>query len=400
MLAAPVTDAAGAGASSTFAQRWRRPALGALLLWFAVRVVVYVEAIIVRLIDQGPRMSADPGWFFSLFWNWDSVYFTTLADGGYFGPEAFSVWQSFFPGYPIAIRAVATPLFGLDPTEPQLLAAAWLVALVASSVAAILLWKIAHDSFGEKVALAATALFVAGPYSHFLVASYSEALFLAFALAAWYWATKANWWAAGSFAAAASLTRANGIFLIAALLVVYALARRREGKPWMSRALGLGAIGATGVGSYFLYLFVTTGDLFAWSHAQQAGWGRITQWPWYTMRNSIIQVVTVDNPLMYRIQYVFDIAFALGLIVIFFVLIRKRWWPAAVLVFLTGASMMTSYNYVSLARNTLTLFPIAILFATVFLGERFRWIYWVAFGLGFALLLFNVRQFALGLWSD
>jgi len=381
--------------------RWGQPLVLSLAVWLTVRIVLYSEAIVVNLIDsKSGAFFAQSDWFFRLFHHWDALYYTALASGGYFGPEAYSPWQSFFPGYPLAIRVVATPLFGLEPTHDQLVVSAVLVANVASLLAGAILFRIVADRFTSRIALGALVLFFVGPYSHFLVAPYTEPLFLVFALAAWLSGSRERWLAAGIFAALASFTRANGIFLIAALMVLFAITRHKAGRPWLTRAIAIGAIGAVGVGSYFIYLFVMTGDPLAWSHAQQAGWNRATQWPWRTLIATLREIAASGSPNMYRIQYAFDLLFAVVLVAVVIVFIVKRWWAEAVLVFLTAVSLMTSSNYVSLARNTLTLFPIVILVAS-FLGEpRRRWIFWVVLIAGIGLLLFNTRQFTLGLWSD
>ena len=68
-----------------------------------------------------------------------------------------------------------------------------------------------------------------------------------------------------------------------------------------------------------------------------------------------------------------------------------------VLVGLTAASLMTSNYYLSLARNTLTLFPLVLLLADHTASRRR---FAVCLGLSIALLLFNTVQFASGHWAD
>ncbi|MCU1513012.1 MAG: hypothetical protein JWO10_102 [Microbacteriaceae bacterium] len=396
---APARSPIAVSRGSRFVQRWRRPFLGALVLWAVVRLVLVGLAVLVhRSVATSSLFFADNDWFFRLFHHWDSYFFTAIAHGGYFSAEASSVWQAFFPGYSMVIRAIATPVFGLHPTLAQLIAVSWFVTLVASLIAATILWRIVADRYDNRIALAATALFMAGPYSHFLVASYSEALFLAFGLAAWLSASRVRWVSAGLLAALASASRANGLFLIVGLMVLFALFQRREGKPFVWRTLVMGAIGASGVLAYFVYLFVKTGDLLAWSHAQQAGWDRVTQWPWTTLYVTLREAVAVNSP--FSIQYVFDILFAIGLLFAIVIMVRRKWWPEVVYLGLTAVSLMTSLNYVSLARNTVTLFPIVILLASTLLSKRWKWVYWVALVLGVLLMLYNASMFTLGLWSD
>ncbi|HXR44202.1 MAG TPA: hypothetical protein VN759_05300, partial [Pseudolysinimonas sp.] len=147
----------------------------------------------------------------------------------------------------------------------------WIAPLVASLVAGIAFWRLVADRFGDRVALVATVLLLAGPYSVFLLAGYSEALFLAFAIPAWLCASRGRWIAAGILTAFASFTLINGVFLAAALVVLVAIVLHHAGRHWFWRAVGLGAIGVTGAAAYLVYLWVKTGDLFAWTTAQYVG---------------------------------------------------------------------------------------------------------------------------------
>ena len=61
---------------------------------------------------------------------------------------------------------------------------------------------------------------------------------------------------------------------------------------------------------------------------------------------------------------------------------------------------MTSYSYLSLARNTVTLFPLVLALAGATDKPSRRVLFWIAFSLGLLLLVFNTRQFALGYWAD
>jgi hypothetical protein len=378
-------------------ERWSRGALVSLVIWTAAHLVIYIDAIITHRLVH-PADFTKPGWFFGLFAHWDSVQFIGVASHGYFGPGLASPWQAYFPGYPIAIRAAATLLYGATPDIAHLTVAAWLISLVGSYLATVLFWRIAADRLTRQRAVAATVLLSFGAYAHFLIASYSESLFLVFALAAWLSASRGRWLAAGLFAAAATFTRANGIFVVAALVVLLAFELHRQRRPIVWRTFLMAAVGAAGVGVFFGYLYANTGDPLAWSHAQYVGWGRVTQWPWRTLRRTIGEAVATGSP--FHTQYVLDLLFAVLVVVGFVFLVIRRWWAEAVYVGLTALSLMTSLSYLSLARSTVLLFPLSLLVATALGSRRTAWIYWVVLAGGCVLLLYNTSQFTLGLWSD
>ncbi|HEV7564967.1 MAG TPA: mannosyltransferase family protein [Microbacteriaceae bacterium] len=379
---------------------WRRPVLGALSIWIAVRAVVVGWALIVHALQPtGSTYFAQPNWFYTLFFHWDSNYFEGIARTGYFASGTPVRWEAFFPGYPLAARGFAALIWGPHLTTTRIDIALWLVSAVASAVAAALLWRLVEDRYGVKVAAGATALFLAGPYSLFLVASYSEALFVVFAIGAWLAATRGHWLASGILAALAGMTRINGLFLVAALAVLFIGVQRKQGKPFLARTVGLVGIGLSGVLGYFVYLFIMTGDPSAWTHAQSVGWHRALNWPWDTLLRTIGQVLYDPVP-AWRLQAALDIVFAVLLVTATVIMARRRLWAEAIMVGLTALSMMTSTTYMSLARDSIVLFPLVILVATTLVSPRRKWIFWVALALGCVVLLINVHQFTLGQWTD
>jgi Gpi18-like mannosyltransferase len=188
---------------------------------------------------------------FGVLHHWDSGYFLGVASGGYFPAAADASVQSFFPGFPAAARGVAEIITFGAPVDPALTVAMWLVSAVASVTAAVLLWRLVQEEYPPGVARWATVLLVTGPYSMFLFADYSESAFLAFAVAAWYCAVKHRWALVGVFAAAATFTRINGVFLVAAMLVLYVQQRRRTGAPVIAAALWWLPVACTGIAAYF-----------------------------------------------------------------------------------------------------------------------------------------------------
>ena len=283
---------------------WRAALTGGLLTWLAVKVAMAVLAALVLAIRDGPSVSDPAGLavpdtaagFFGVLGHWDSNYFLGVASGGYFGAGSDATVQSFFPGYPAIARGMAEIIAFGAPSDAALTLGMWLVSAIASMTAAVLLWRLVADRYPRAAARWATVLLLTGPYSVFLFANYSESLFLAFAVAAWYCAVKDRWVLVGVFAAAATFTRINGVFLVAALLVLYVQQRRRAGAPAVAPALLWLPLACTGIGAYFGYLTARTGDLLAWSHAQTLGWGRTMQWPWDAFYQTAGRALLASTP--------------------------------------------------------------------------------------------------------
>jgi Gpi18-like mannosyltransferase len=359
-----------------------------------------VVGILTHLVSPG-RVAyfAKPGWYFSLYFNWDSDYFAAIARTGYFGAGSLQRWQAFFPGYPAVARAVATLGWGWHPTLGEIQVSLWLVAAVSSAVAVVLLWRLVEEDHGQRLATAAVILFVFGPYSVFLATSYSESLYLACAIGAWWAVRRDRWVVGGLLAGAASFTRINGAILVVALLVLFALRQRIRERRYIGRSVALAALGLSGVGLYFGYLFAITGNPRAWFAAEAIGWNRALNWPWVTFSHTLNRALYSLDP-DHRFQSSLDIIAAALSVVAVVVLARNRDWPAAVLVAATLATLMTSYSYLSLGRDTLVLFPFTILLAGSLRSRRWSWVYFAYLATGLVILVINAHEFTLRHWTD
>lgn len=372
-----------------------RSVVGGASLWLASRIFVTVVALLARATD--PSAKPRPGGLPRLLFAWDSNYYFSIAASGYFSGGDRAKLPAFFPGYPLLAGLVARALGFLD--DPVGLALA-LVSALGGLAAAVLLWSLIAHEASTEVAFAGVLLFVFGPYALFLHASYSEPLFLAFAIASWYAGRRGSWWISGLCAAAASLTRANGLFLVAALLVMYVVERRRSGQPIRSVSLLGPTLGLLGTAGYLGWLWHHTHLFNAWGQAEAVGWGRRSRWPWDSLRSTVSAMFHREQ-LDAHIQFAFDIVFGFGAALIAAWLVRRREWASFTYVTLTLGALMTSTTWMSLARNTLTLFPIQMAFAGLFAsGGVHRRRFTLILGLSVALLAFNTRQFAVGGWAD
>lgn len=369
-----------------------------ILVWLVQRLLLQGIALGVNLV-VGRAPHSGPG-FFGQLANWDSGYFSCIARNGYFGPACGAdvgvERQAFFPLYPLLSRGLAWVAGEGRVTTNAVAFGLWAVASVASLAALIALFLLVERTRGLVMARRAGVLFAFGPYALFLVASYSESLYLAGAVGAWYACHRRRYGWCAVFGAVATASRVSGLFLVPALLVLYLTTTRHSGRPVRVRELVSVALSGLGLLAFWGWLAVRTGDPLAWFHAQDEGWNRKTQWPWETLMNQGIHVLREPRD-DWQVQAVLELLFAMGICLALLLLVRQREWAAVVLVGLTALSLMTSSYYLSLARNTLTLFPLVILLADL---TRTRRRFALVAGAGLALLIFNTVQFSLGNWAD
>jgi hypothetical protein len=190
-------------------------------------------------------------------------------------------------------------------------------------------------------------------------------------LTGWLAARQDRWALAGVLVAGAAATKVNGLFVAAALVVLYVQQRRRAGLP-LVRPVGLWLLApASGIGAYFLYLHSRTGDWDAWRHAQERSWDRTPRslsesWA-MTWRAAFAADGQTDYLWARRAELV---AALLGVVLVGVLLVLRR-WAEALYVALSWAALATNGVYLSFPRSTLLWFPAVVLLAGV--AARRRW---------------------------
>jgi hypothetical protein len=254
------------------------PALRAVLgIWLASRIAVLLVSLVGARVVRNPRVARIPD-LLTMWDRWDSQLYIKVARFGYFSPAYQDRTEAFFPGQPLAIRAVHLVV-------RDWVAAGMVVSLLAGLVACAALWRLAADEGGPAAGRRAVLAMVLFPYAVFLFAGYSEALFLAFALPAWLAARRGRWELAGLLACGATATRVTGLALLAALWVQYLVSARRPGagrRTWwrVVKDLPWLALPAAPPLAFLTYLRVRTGHWDAYTRAEAEGWSRHVQPPW------------------------------------------------------------------------------------------------------------------------
>jgi hypothetical protein len=202
---------------------------------------------------------------------WDGNWYAHIADRGY--PEDLPRERermaevAFFPGYPLAVRAVAR-------ATGQSVGIATLVTaqLATCGVWVYVLLLLRSGRVPLSLALAVIAILVAHPAAFFLVAAYSESLFLCAALGFLYWSNvrgRAGWWLAALHGIAMTATRIVGLPIAACPLLVTLVTLSGRDVVRMGLLCGVASLGGL---LFFAFCHWQYGRWDAYLYAQVAGW--------------------------------------------------------------------------------------------------------------------------------
>lgn len=201
----------------------------------------------------------------------DTTWYTHLALTGY-TPNTVGI--VFPPGYPLLIAPLA-PLLG------SAMLAAITVSNAACLSAFILLYRLIERHTGERrLARLTLLLFASYPAGFFLLAGYTESLFLALALGALTAAEDRRWRVSALCSLLVGIVRIQG-FLIALPLAWIAYQQvRRERRASLPMVVALAAP-LVSIGAYLLYLNANAMGIL--DDAWRSEWRAITVAPWVTV---------------------------------------------------------------------------------------------------------------------
>ena len=202
---------------------------------------------------------------------WDSTWYLDIARHGY---RREAIEPAFFPFYSVLVR-------GLGELTTSTIVGAVAVSLAAFLVALIVLHRLTTLELGAAVADRTVVLLAFFPTALFFSAVYTEALFLALELGAFYAARRGRWAWAGVLGAVGSATRNTGWLLAPVLIVLYLYGPRGDREaPDRPEARGLRpryalrpdvlwlALVPLGLLVYLAYMQLHFDDFLAPYHAQ------------------------------------------------------------------------------------------------------------------------------------
>lgn len=201
--------------------------------------------------------------YLRVFITWDTNHYILLADQGY-GVRPFS--NAFYPLYPWAIRYLSPLFLGNS------VATAWVISNAVSLLIPIYLYRLSCLFWPPAQARKMVLLLLAFPTAFFLSVAYSESLFLALCVMAFYYLFKKNILFACILCFLLPLTRAQALLFIVPVVTLFLqTAMGPKGDWWEASKVYLPPVAATGAGiaAYFLFCFWQLGDPFAGIDAQQ-----------------------------------------------------------------------------------------------------------------------------------
>lgn len=345
-------------------------------------LLVGVLALTFGDLRQRPWQVSSSPWL-DLWARWDSGYYLDIASNGYsyIPGEASNV--AFFPLYPLLLR-----LFTLNGES-------WLALTIAGALlshtftflAFLFLYRLVCLDEKQVVARRTVWLVAFFPASLFYSAVYSEALFAALTIAAFYWARRKRWLAAAVAGSFSGLARSIGFLLLLPLLIQWLQQRPRR---W--RQVWLLALVPAGLLLFIIFLQIEFGNplLFVEAHRD---WGRDVAASGLRER---LQYLIFQADLWQRLaDNLADILFAAtGLGLLFISLRRLRPSYVVYTAYVLGIPLATLQVY-STPRFLLVAFPLFILAARYLENRR---LFLAILTLSALLLAYFVVRWSLWLW--
>jgi hypothetical protein len=202
--------------------RWKKEWNGIVIAVIALRLIyaaigwwvvssggpIPLNETIYGVIKPFLKTDSFSQYFVNPWFGWDTISYLGIAILGYRQDASIA----FMPLYPFLIRLTA-PFFGGNH-----LLAALLLSTLFSIIALILMYELFAAMYPQTIARDAVVMFLTFPTAFFLLAGYTESLFIALVLIFWILAHKRRWFWAAMFAGLATLTRLQGVILSAVLL--------------------------------------------------------------------------------------------------------------------------------------------------------------------------------------
>ncbi|MBN9391196.1 MAG: hypothetical protein J0I20_24420 [Chloroflexi bacterium] len=393
----------------------------ALRIWLGWRLVLFIlpvfAAAFVPLASSLPKPSFNNGWepwLDRLVWDWsqsDSKWYLLIAGQGYINEQT----TAFYPLYPLLVRVVGFIFWLGQPDEAAFRLAGVVVASVAALVFCVYFMRLLALDYTPQLTRLGLLYFAAFPTSFYLFAVYTESLFLALSVAAFYFVRQNKWWLALVLAALAVVTRQQGLIVVAALLVEYGHQREWRWRR-LNRQMAWFGLPVLSLAAWLGWNWLAFGNALMPVVATQKYWGRYMAWPWYSYlldfaglfyrepgQSGFDPVQSADNPaLALPILNVATTTLFIILAVAGYRAMRKGQFRAAYWVLCLGCLLQPLISPVpgdpleSLPRYLLLSFPSFVLLARW--GQRSPLFNYCYLGLSLALAGLLVARFTLGYW--
>ncbi len=237
---------------------------------------VHFSAATIEMLDQGGKFSQ---LFLAPWYRWDTTHYLEIAEEGYAANLVNTVWPPFFPALIRLVGFIFTPSI--------------LAGIIVSNLSAILafyfLFVLVKEHWGETTASTTLLLLFTFPTAFYLIAVYTESLFLLLTAGCFLALHKKQWIWAGIFAAVASLTRLQGAILVLPVMAegLIQLKAAVEGRRVLLLKL-CAAIFMTplALAIFTAYVHFGLGAGWPWNTLNQT-WELHFAWPWEGLWGSL-----------------------------------------------------------------------------------------------------------------
>lgn len=277
-----------------------------------LRIGLGLAGLLTMLLDPRPLLRDIAAWttlevldgrpwtlLFSIWQRWDALWYQEVATEGY---RAGNNTAAFFPLFPLLSRVASLPFLG------NVALGELAVTTIACVVAFVLLYRLARLEIGRRGAFLTVLLVALSPVGFFLLAPYTEALFLATTIASFWFARQRRPWLAGIAGAAAGLTRIQGGLLL--LPLGYLAWRDLRAGTLAARNAPAWVLPAVGVFLALAYPRLVVGETGSPFDLQRA-WGVRAAAPWQTIGDALGHIGRTGDPIE-----VLNVLFVVGLTVL------------------------------------------------------------------------------------
>lgn len=320
-----------------------------ILLFIASRSVLSVIGIIAHSAFRGRQIS-DLSAFLSMWGVWDSNWYIGIARDGY-STALNSVNMAnyaFFPFYPTLMRLLGT-------LTADYYNAGLIISNACLFLSCLYLFRLVSLENDSDTALRSIKYLVLFPTAFILSGVFSESLFLALVIMAYYYAKKGNWLFVGVLGFFTSLTRPPGVIIIIPLLYEYLKQADFRIENIRFNVLYLLLI-PCGISLFAIYNYYLTGDFLAFVHIQSSWGGRIVN----PVTELYYRLISSD------VHVLFGALFTSACIILL-VLYHKKvdfslWLFATFMILIPLSTPSSSW---SMARYMVVVFPLFIILAKV-----------------------------------
>ncbi len=333
--------------------------------WLLTRLMLLVFTYMAVLFahDKTPTTPLAPLTILRGWEQWDSDWYYAIARAGYYSKES----TVYFPLFP-ALLHVCWRIFG----EQNLLLCSLIISYAGSLAAFIGMGLLAAHEFKDRAAaLPAVRVLAAYPLALFLLAPYTEGLFLGLAVWALYCMRRGWWWGAATCAYFAALTRSTSLVLWLPMIwefgrqqgwwAMLALRWRARSSLWddlraewddrlftvrawrpswgwlrdlVRGVLALCAV-PLGIGTFALYCAIRYGDPLSFFHEESA-WFHQTMPVWQTLGVVKEYYQTIPPWTYYQARFLVDFVPLVLFAAVTVVGALSRRWPFAYSLYMLG----------------------------------------------------------------